>query len=289
MTMTHSPPVVTVTTQNFQSLVLDGSFERPVLVDFWADWCAPCRALMPLLAKLAEEYGGRFLLAKVNTEEEQALAAQFGIRSLPTVQLFKSGRVIDQFMGALPELQVREFLDRHLPRLSDGLLAQARGLLAAGELDAAQSLIEQARSQDPANARLVLAEIQLTAARGAINQALADLDRLPIELAHDPEANALRGQLRFASALEGAPAAADLTARLATDPRDSEARYQLAAHHALHGNYAEALALLLELMKRDRAFADDAGRKGMLAIFDLLGGQGELVASYRAKMMSALY
>ncbi|TCT24132.1 thioredoxin [Thiobaca trueperi] len=287
--MTHSPPVVTVTTQNFQSLVLDGSFERPVLVDFWADWCAPCRALMPLLAKLAEEYGGRFLLAKVNTEEEQALAAQFGIRSLPTVQLFKSGRVIDQFMGALPELQVREFLDRHLPRLSDGLLAQARGLLAAGELDAAQSLIEQARSQDPANARLVLAEIQLTAARGAINQALADLDRLPIELAHDPEANALRGQLRFASALEGAPAAADLTTRLATDPRDSEARYQLAAHHALHGNYAEALALLLELMKRDRAFADDAGRKGMLAIFDLLGGQGELVASYRAKMMSALY
>ncbi len=287
--MTHSPPVVTVTAQNFQSLVLDGSFERPVLVDFWADWCAPCRALMPLLAKLAEEYGGRFLLAKVNTEEEQALAAQFGIRSLPTVQLFKSGRVIDQFMGALPEPQVREFLDRHLPRLSDGLLAQAQGLLAAGEIDAAQSLIEQARSQDPANARLVLAEIQLTAARGAINQALADLDRLPIELAHDPEANALRGQLRFASALEGAPAAADLTARLAADPRDSEARYQLAAHHVLRGDYAEALALLLELMKRDRAFADDAGRKGMLAVFDLLGGQGELVATYRAKMMSALY
>lgn len=287
--MTHSPPVVTVTAQNFQSLVLDGSFERPVLVDFWADWCAPCRALMPLLAKLAEEYGGRFLLAKVNTEEEQALAAQFGIRSLPTVQLFKSGRVIDQFMGALPEPQVREFLDRHLPRLSDGLLAQAQGLLAAGEIDAAQSLIEQARSQDPANARLVLAEIQLTAARGAINQALADLDRLPIELAHDPEANALRGQLRFASALEGAPAAADLTARLAADPRDSEARYQLAAHHVLRGDYAEALALLLELMKRDRAFTDDAGRKGMLAVFDLLGGQGELVATYRAKMMSALY
>lgn len=287
--MILSSHVVTVTAQNFQSLVLDGSFERPVLVDFWADWCAPCRTLMPMLAKLAEEYGGRFLLTKVNTEEEQALAAQFGIRSLPTVQLFKSGRVIDQFMGALPESQVREFLDRHLPRLSDGLLAQAQGLLAAGDLDAAQALIEQARSQDPANARLALAGIQLTAARGEIDQALADLDRLPIELTNDPEANALRGQLRFASALADAPSAAELAARLAANPRDSEARYQLAAHHVLRGDHAEALALLLELMKRDRAFNDDAGRKGMLAVFDLLGGQGELVASYRAKMMSALY
>lgn len=287
--MPHSSHVVTVTAQNFQSLVLDGSFERPVLVDFWADWCAPCRALMPLLAKLADEYGGRFLLAKVNTEEEQALAAQFGIRSLPTVQLFKSGRAVDQFMGALPESQVREFLDRHLPRLSDGLLAQAQALLAAGEIDAAQALIEQARGQDPANARLALTEIQLTAARGEIDQALAALDRLPIELANDPEANALRGQLRFASVLADAPSAAELTARLAANPRDSEARYQLAAHQVLRGDYAEALAQLLELMKRDRAFADDAGRKGMLAVFDLLGGQGELVASYRAKMMSVLY
>jgi putative thioredoxin len=287
--MTHYPYVVTVTKQDFQSLVLDGSFERPVLVDFWADWCAPCRALMPMLAKLAEEYGGRFLLAKVNTEEEQGLAAQFGIRSLPTVQLFKSGRAVDQFMGALSESQVREFLDRHLPRLSDGLLAQAQGLLAAGELDTAQALIEQARHQDPANARLALAEIQLTAARGEIDQALADLDRLPIELANDPKANALRGQLRFASVLADAPSAAELTARLAADPRDSEARYQIAAHQVLRSDYAEALAQLLELMKHDRAFADDAGRKGMLAIFDLLGGQGELVASYRAKMMSALY
>jgi putative thioredoxin len=112
--MADSPYIVTLTAANFEAVVIDGSFDRPVLVDFWADWCAPCRMLMPILAKLVDEYRGRFILAKLNTEEEQALAAQFGIRSLPTVQLFKDGRPVDQFMGALPEAQVREFLDRHV-------------------------------------------------------------------------------------------------------------------------------------------------------------------------------
>ncbi|WP_295402770.1 thioredoxin [uncultured Thiocystis sp.] len=287
--MTQSPFVVTVTAQNFQSVVLDGSFERPVLVDFWADWCAPCRMLMPMLAKLAADYGGRFILAKVNTEEEQALAAQFGIRSLPTVQLFKSGRAVDQFMGALPESQVREFLDRHIPRESDGWLTQAQNLLADGDLDGAQALIGKARVENPTNARLPLAEVQLTAAQGEFAKAQAALDGLPIELANEPEVIALRGQLRFARALDGAPPEAELATRIATDPKDSEARYQLAAHQVLRGDFSSALEHLLELMKRDRAFEDDAGRKGMLAVFDLLGGGDELVARYRAKMMNALY
>lgn len=286
--MVDSLNTVNVTAENFQSVVLEGSFERPVLVDFWADWCAPCRMLMPILAKLAEEYGGRVLLAKVNTEEEQALAAEFGIRSLPTVQLFKSGRPVDQFMGALPEGQIREFLDRHIPRPSDGLLVQARGRMAAGDLAGAQTLIERARKEDPENVRLPLAELQLKAARGETAEAQAAIDRLPIELADDPEVVALRGQLRFASALEGAPPEPELTRTLAANPNDSRARYQLAAHQVTRGDYAAALENLLTLMKRDRAFEEDAGRKGMLAVFDLLGG-GDLVASYRAKMMNALY
>ncbi len=287
--MSHSPNVVTVTAQDFQAIVLDGSFDRPVLVDFWADWCAPCRTLMPLLAKLAAEYGGRFVLAKVNTEEEQALAAQFGIRSLPTVQLFKSGRAVDQFMGALPESQVREFLDRHLPRLSDGLLARALDLMAAGDLAGAGSLIEQARASDPGNARLRLAEVQFAAARGEIAEAMAALDGLPIELSNDPEVAALRGQLRFAGALEGAPSEAELAARVGANPGDSQAHYQLAAYRVLRGDYEAALEELLDLMKRDRAYGEDAGRKGMLAIFDLLGGGHDLVARYRARMMNVLY
>lgn len=287
--MADSPNVVTVTARNFQSVVIDGSFDRPVLVDFWADWCAPCRMLMPILAKLSDEYGGRFILAKVDTEAEQSLAAQLGIRSLPTVQLFKSGRPVDQFMGALPEAQVREFLDRHLPRASSGLLDQARASMAAGDFGRAVALIEQARAEDPANPRLALAEVQLSAARGEAADALARIDRLPIELAHDPEVMALRGQLRFAEVLSGAPSAGELESRLQSSPADSEARYQLAAHRVLAGDYEAALEQLFALMKRDRAYGDDAGRKGMLAVFDLLGGQGELVSRYRARMMTALY
>jgi putative thioredoxin len=286
--MADSPNILTVTADNFQSIVLDGSFDRPILVDFWADWCAPCRMLMPILAKLAEEYRGRFILAKVNTEEQQALAAEFGIRSLPTVQLFKSGRPVDQFMGALPEGQIREFLDRHIPRASEGLLAQAQGLMVAGDLAGARTLIDRAREQDPENARLVLAELQLMAARGEIAEAQSAIDRLPIELASEPEVLALRGQLRFATALEGAPTEADLVASLSFEPTDSLSRYQLAAHQVIRGDYESALENLLTIMKRDRGFQEDAGRKGMLAVFDLLGG-GDLVARYRAKMMNALY
>jgi len=279
--------IITLTSGSFDETVKSST--TPILVDFWAEWCAPCRQLMPLLAKLADAYAGKFLLAKVNTEEEQALAAHFGIRSLPTVQLFMSGRPVDQFMGALPESQVREFLERHLPKPSDGLLAQAQGLIAAGDLKRAAAVIAEAKVKEPDNARIALAEVQLTAARGDIAEAAAQLERLPLELAQDPEVTALRGQLRFAEALIGAPSAAVLQQRLTADPTDSAARYQLAAHRVLAGDYATALEDLLTLMKRDRPYGDDAGRKGMVAIFDLLGGQGELVTRYRAKMMTALY
>jgi putative thioredoxin len=287
--MAQSPHVVTVTAATFQSIVIAGSRERPVLVDFWADWCAPCRTLMPMLAQLAQDYGGRFLLAKVNTEEEQALAAQFGIRSLPTVQLFKNGRAVDQFMGALPESQVRAFLDRHIPRRSDAVLAEAQARLAQGDLDGARARLEEAQDEDPSNPKLPLIQVQITAASGDVERALAELDGLPIDLASDPDVAALRGRLRFAGAVKDAASESELKTRLAVNPKDSEARYQLASYRVLHGDFENALSDLLELMKRDRAYGDDAGRKGMLAIFDLLGGGDDLVARYRAKMMTALY
>jgi putative thioredoxin len=287
--MADSPYVVVATAENFYTLVLEGSHERPVLVDFWADWCAPCRMLMPILAKLADEYRGKFIVAKVNTEEERELAASVGIRSLPTVQLFKGGQPVDQFMGALPESQVREFLERHLPRESNDLIAQAQQLLDAGDLKGAEARLERARVLDPDNPRLHLAEVRMKAAQGNVADAEEMLEHLPLELISDPEVGALRGQLRFAKVVADAPAESELASRLEGSSKDSEARYQLAARRIARGDLEGGLQLLLELLKKDRSYGDDAARKGMVMVFDMLGGTGDLVARYRSQMLNALY
>ena len=287
--MAESAHVISVTSADFERIVVQGSFERPVLVDFWAEWCAPCRQLAPILARLADEFDGRFLLAKVDTEAEQALAAHFGIRSLPTVQLFQDGQPVDQFMGALPEAQIREFLSRYLSSAADDLLAQARALIDDGRFEEAAALIERAEQEDPNSNRVFVARVALKAAAGDIEGAHALLERTPIELAEDTELAAIRGRLAFAEAVADAPDAETLRARLEAEPGDSEARYRLAARQVLAEQYEPALENLLTLLKRDRAYGDDAARKGMVAIFSLLGGSSDLVSRYRAKMLSSLY
>jgi len=287
--MADSPHVIAVTAANFERIVIQGSHEYPVLVDFWADWCAPCRMLMPILASLADDYGGKLLVAKVNTEEEQALAVEYGIRSLPTVQLFKAGRPVDQFMGALPEPQVLEFLERHLPRESDRLLARAQGLLNAGDSEGAAHLVDQVRTLDPDHARIRLVEAGIEVTAGNFQGAQEILTDIPQELAGDSEVVSLKGRVSFAVLQADSPPEATLRSRLETDPKDSDARYRLAAHLVVRGDCEEALEQLLELMKRDRTFEDDAGRKGMLEIFAMLGEQDDLVTRYRSQMSNALY
>jgi putative thioredoxin len=286
--MAESPHVVNVTEADFEQVVIAGSSQRPVLVDFWADWCAPCRQLMPILAKLADELGGAFLLAKVDTEAEQALAAAFGIRSLPTVQLFKDGRPVDQFMGALPESEIREFLSRHIESETDQRIAVASEQMIRGDLDAAASLLAEVRADDPDNKRLFPAEVRLALARGDYDAAADMLEHTPLELATDPDVAQLRGELAFTAAAAEAPDPATCEARLAADPKDSAARYGLAAQQVLAGDYQAALDSLLVLMRHDRGYGDDAARKGILMIFDLLGDD-PLVTTYRAKLSRLLY
>jgi putative thioredoxin len=287
--MADSPFVVTLTAQNFRQVVIDGSFKHPVLVDFWADWCAPCRALMPVLAKLADAYQGKFLLGKLDTEAERELAAQFGIRSLPTVQLFKDGKAVDQFMGALPEAQVRAFLDRHIPREADLLIDRAEALMGAGNLTDAAALIAQVLAGEPDHPGARVAEVRLKAIGGDTQGAEELIRSLPRELAGDPLVATLNGQLRFANALSGADPESVLRTRLAADPTDHEARYQIAAHCVTRGDYEGALELLFGLMRLDRGYGEDAGRKGMLTIFDLLGGTGDLVSRWRSRMFTAMH
>lgn len=285
--MADSPFIIDVTRENFQQ-VMEASFEAPVLLDFWAGWCQPCQVLMPVLARLAEEYQGEFLLGKLNTEEQQEIAAHFGIRSIPTVKLFRDGQPVDEFMGALPEQAVRAFLDRHLPREKDTRVTTALEQLAAGDADGAIAMLKEALQADPGNLRvsLVLAEAQ--AAAGDIAAAEATLDGLPASELDKPEVASLRSRLYFAGQVAQAPGAAELEVALEADPADHQARFHLALRRVVEQDYETAMELLLQLMQQDRSFGDDAGRRGLLKVFELLGDDPR-VSQYRRRMASLLY
>ena len=285
--MAASPFIIDVTRDNYAQ-VMETSFEVPVLMDFWASWCQPCHMLMPVLAGLAEEYRGKFVLAKLNTEEEQEIAARFGIRSIPTVKLFRDGQVVDEFMGALPEQAVREFLDRHVARESDAQVAKAREQLAAGNPAGAIVLLNEARDADPENPRITLALAEAQAAAGEIAEAEATLDSLPESERDKPEAASLRNHLFFAGEVAEAPDAGELEARLAGDPDDCEALYELAMRRVVARDYDTAMGLLLQLMQKDRSFREDGGRRGLLQVFELLGDDPR-VNEYRRRMASLLH
>ncbi len=285
--MAESPYIVEVTAENYAPVVLESPL--PVLVDFWAEWCQPCKMLMPVLSRLAEEYRGKFILAKINTEEQRELAAQFGIRSIPTVKLFQGGKPVDEFMGALPEAEIRAFLDKHIPRESDNLVAQSNQRLLEGDVEGAMQLAEEAARSDPENPRTLIAYARLKAALGDREEAETVLDSLPADVQASPELTGFRAQLRFDRLAETGPAPDELEQRINTDPADSEARYYLALNLIVEGEYEQALEHLLQLMQKDRAYGDDAGRKGMLEVFEILGEGNELVNRFRNRMFNALH
>ena len=285
--MADSPYIVDVTRDTFQQ-VMETSFEVPVLMDFWASWCQPCHMIMPVLAGLAEEYQGKFLLAKLNTEEEQEVAARFGIRSIPTVKLFRDGQPVDEFMGALPERAIREFIDRHVARESDAQVSLANEQLLAGDATQAIALLTEARRSDPDNPRVSLALAEAQLAAGDVAAAEATLDSLPADERDKPGVAALRGRLYFEGRLADAPDASELETRLNSNPDDHEALYKLAMRKVADGDYDVAMEMLLQVMKKDRKFGDDAGRRALLKVFELLGDDPR-VNGYRRQMTSLLY
>jgi len=275
--------------EDFEEKVVAASRRVPVLVDFWAPWCAPCRTLKPILEKLAEEYQGRFLLAKVNSDENQELAMRYGVRSIPAVKAFSGGELVDEFMGALPEGRVREFIDALVPSKAEPLRLEAQAARARGDNDTAQRRLVEALALDPRHETVQLDLVELLADTGKLTDAHQLLDAMSDRARDGARVSALRARLQMLESVPAGGDAAELEAKLAANADDHQARLDLANLLAAQQDFPAALAHLLELVQRDRAFGDDAARRKMIQIFDLLGSDHDLVRQYRRNLAAALH
>lgn len=277
-----------VSIQDFEAKVLIPAETVPVVVDFWAPWCEPCKVLKPMLEKLAEEYKGRFILAKVNSDENPELAQHFGVRSIPSVKVLFQGQLVDEFNGAIPESQIRAFLDRiALPAGPEqiNLREQAAALVAEGKLEEALAALVQASQANPQDQAIQLDAVDVLMQLGRNDEAK---QLLAGEYANEPDrANALRARLALA---DGAADTAPLEAKLEANPDDHATRLELSKAYAAQSRFREALEAALEVVRRDRFFEEGAGRKAILALFEALSGEqyDDLVREFRRKMSATL-
>lgn len=297
--MTDSPFIVQLDEQNFMQVVVEASDTTPVLVDFWADWCEPCKSLMPILEKLAIEYNGAFILAKLDTEAHPGIAQQLGIRSLPTVKLFKDRQLVNEFMGALPESEVRSFIEANVgpalpveeaieePEEGSAVLT-AMNLFEQGEPEAAKQMLQAAQAEDPENTEVLLALGQVCVSTGDVDTAESCLKALPEADREGPQALRLAGILEIARESDTSLTPQGLQADLDKDPGSSEIRYNLAIAEALAGNIQSAMDHLLKLVQVDPGYNEGAPRTRLLALFNVLGDD-PLVGQYRRKLFAMLH
>jgi putative thioredoxin len=288
MTTHSSAFVFDVDEQSFQTTVLERSRTVPVVVDFWAPWCGPCRQLGPILERLAGESGGQFELAKLNTDENPNISQSFGIQGIPHVIAFKDGKAANQFTGALPEPQVRAFVAKLLPSEVDRLTEQGEELAAAGHFNAAEDAFRAALQKQAVHPRAAVGLARILAERGEIGE--AEALRVLSSYPNDAQANQLRASigLRKAGAESGGDRQA-LEERIANNPRDVAAHYELGLALAAEGQQEQALQRLLEVVRLDRSFNDDAGRKSMVDLFSVLGEDSPLTQTYRKKLGYLLF
>jgi putative thioredoxin len=287
--MTQTANVIDVTLENFQAAVLQTSMRVPVLVDFWADWCAPCKVLTPVLEKLAEEYKGAFVVAKVNGDSQPDLVAHFGVRSLPTVKLFHQGRIVDEFTGAKPEKQIRTMLDKYAVAESEKLRRHAKELVEQGDLANALDVLKAANQLEPDNLDVLVDLARISAQSGDWQTAQNICSSLPQDYRTKPEVKQLQARMTFAERAGQLPEVARLLERLQTDPNDAEALYQLSLRQVLMDDFEGAINGLLALMQKNRAYGDDLARKTLIEVFDLLGKEDPLAKAYRRRLYALLY
>jgi putative thioredoxin len=281
--------MIDTTLERFKADVIDASLETPVVLDFWAPWCGPCKTLGPMLEKLEQQYGGRFRLVKVDTDAQPELAQHFRIRSIPTVFGFVGGQPVDQFQGALPEGKLREFIDRLLPNPGDIEVEQAMQAFERGDTAAASEHLRKALASDPANddARLMYAQVLLQDDDPGAAQ--AQLVQVSAEARNDPQVLELIERVHRHLAEAQQPPPVELATRVAQDGNDLQARLELAKHYMGQKAWAPALEQVLEIVRRDRTFGEDIGRKTMIEIFGLASAQPELVSEWRRRLSSVLF
>ena len=284
------PHVFDATTDRFEADVIQRSVQVPVLVDFWAEWCGPCKQLGPVLEKLAGEYNGAFELAKVDVEAEQQLAAAFQIRSIPTVMLVKDGQLVDGFPGALPEAQLREFLKHHgiepgAATADEPVVDEAAAPPADphAEVMRLRKAVEAEPDKDELKLDLALALL----ATGGTREAAQLIDALPANLATDERTVNARARLDFAALLADAPQPQVLQAAIDANPDDLRARHLLGVQAIVAGNAEAGLEQFMEMLRRNRDFENGLPKKALIDAFRIVDDE-DLVGRYRRKMSSLL-
>jgi putative thioredoxin len=280
---------LTITATNFMTEVVEASVNTPVLVDFWAPWCGPCKQLMPLLDRVATDYGSRVKLAKVNTDEQQELSQQIGIRSLPTVVLFKDGTAVDHFVGLLPEAQIREMLDRHVEAVAESPLQRARALKSNGNFGAAHELLAHALTIEPNNVDYQIEMAELRALEGDLDGAREELKRLQNAEPNHSAVKRLAALLAFSDVVAAHPDVKALREKVAANQSDIDLRHALAVHQLLGGDVEPALATWLDIMRTNRTYKEDLARRSLVQAFELIGEADPIVAQTRRAMSRLLF
>jgi putative thioredoxin len=286
--MPPSPFVLEASRENFNQLVLGNSDKGPVMVHFWTPKAGPCMLLNPRLIKLVTGYGGKCLLVLANTDEMGQIAHQYGVTSVPTVKFFRHGKVVHTIHGAEPDAAFHKALERFIARDVDVAHVRALEAQRRGDFQTARMQLVDAALADPANPRIPADLAKLLMSQSEYRPARDLLKALPIALRDDAEISRLLTHLDFILAAHDAPPADELTQRIASSPDDLEARYQLAAVQLVSDELESAMAQLLEIAQRGRGFRDDIGRRGLVALFDMLGTEHALTARFRPLLASAL-
>ncbi len=280
--------IVNIDESNAAALLIEESHKRPVVVDFWADWCEPCKVLMPILEKIANEYQGAFLLAKVNADEQQGIAQQLGVRSLPTVMVIQNGQPVDGFAGAQPEHQVRELLAKYLPKPWDGLLQLAQEAMANGDFAGALTPLRQAWDESGQQYDITLAYAHALIECMRLEEAEKVLDGVRMA-DQDAAYEQLRAQLEIKREASRSPEIDALEQKLAADPDNLDLRHQLAVQYTNAGQFREAMENLVSILRKDLDHGDGATKKALLDTITSLGKGDPLAAEYQRKLYSLLY